>query len=143
VFPFFSCTEDSRIAIKITYKPHDRSEKMKYDLKYGRDREQRALNMYNNIPPLGEKLPRIRNYKGHVFNNRCVYVTDRINDQVFCKSQHWFKTNKIYTINIKNNRTVSCTCQDTYKVAVKCKHRLCVELNYQELKPHTYNLRYY
>jgi hypothetical protein len=37
---------------------------------------------------------------------------------------------------------VSCTCQDRYK-AVKCKHRLCVELNYQELRPHRYNLRYY
>ena len=115
---------------------------MIYKLKYGRDREQRALNMYNNIPPVGEKLPRIRNYKGHVFNNRCVYVSEIIDNQVCCKSQKWFQTNKIYTVNIKNNRTVSCTCQDRYN-AVKCKHRLCVELNYQELRPHRYNLRYY
>lgn len=114
---------------------------MIYKLKYGTDREQRALNMYRNIPPLGEKLPRIRKYKNHVFNNRCVYVTDIIDNQVFCKSQKWFKKNQLYTINIVNNRTVSCTCQDIYQNAVKCKHMLCVELNYKVLRHHKYNLR--
>ena len=115
---------------------------MIYNLKYGRDREQRALNMYRNIPPIGEKLPRIRKYNNHVFNNRCVYVTDIIDNQVFCKSQKWFKKNQLYTINIINNRTVSCTCQDMYQRAVKCKHMRCVELNYKVLRHHNYNLRF-
>ena len=101
-----------------------------YNTKYGRNRLERAWKMANNIAPAGERLPRVRNYKVHIFNNRCVYLTDIDENKVFCKSQKWFKRNKVYTIRIRNNRTISCTCKDIEK----CKHRLCVEMNYHELR---------
>lgn len=103
---------------------------MRYNVKYGPTRMARALRMYNNVPPVGERLPRIRNCMGHEFNNRCVYVTDVQAGKVYCKSQKWFKTQNIYTIEIENNKTVSCDCKDVQK----CKHMLCVEMNYQELR---------
>jgi len=103
---------------------------MRYDVKYGKTRMARALKMYHNEPPAGERLPLIRNYDGHQFNNRCVYVTDVQNNQVFCKSQKWFQSHEIYCVHIQNNKTVSCTCKDVQI----CKHMLCVEMNYQELR---------
>lgn len=115
---------------------------MRYKLKYGATRQERASNMKDNIQPFGERLPRIREVDGHRFNRRCCYLsevnmseetTERV---IWCKSQKWFDTRKLYKVTFLKwlrsgtggTTALSCTCKDWECRQIKCKHMMCVEM---------------
>lgn len=122
--------------------------KMTYNTKYGATRRQRAIRMSKNIPPVGERLPRIRRVtqdgSEHVFDGRCCYLSKLEgaprNRVIWCKSQKWFQTHILYRLSVKprlrsgrvdrlNSITATdCTCKDYAQRGNICKHMMCVEL---------------
>ena len=113
---------------------------MWFKLKYGATREERASNMAHNIQPFGERLPRVREVDGHRFiRPSCCYLSEVSGEStkvIWCKSQKWFDTRKLYKVTFLNRlrsgtggtTALSCTCKDWMYRGVKCKHMRCVEM---------------
>jgi hypothetical protein len=108
---------------------------MHYHCKYGKTRLDRAIRMASNNGPVGERQPRYEMYEYHDFTNknRCSYLSEIVDNMVYCRSQKWRQVRKIYTIHVQPRGELftftNCSCLDKEP---RCKHILCCDIVYNK-----------